>query len=462
MHDMHVQQQHDREARALVLGRQIRKAFPACVAFVLSYVVYRVGGTVDRQRIAPVLDFLGLFMSPFLLANLVGDPLRRGIEFLYRQLLQMVAIDAVEDATSDPVLEAARTLVIYRAHKPVLLAPERRNFESMLATIERCAANPNFGRQIDATCAAIQTAIALPRAKRPLDASTVQHRLGGVIDKFSTRLQYTLRLMAHGIVSDSNRADVAAKPRVLYFLGSPGTAKTTTARELAAALGLPLVAIDVQSEFLGQMYIQWTVGGGNNLIADASKTVPFTQALRQAECTNAVLFMDEADKALNSTDPRKCSMLLKLFDGDSTVFLPDLQHPYNVAAHTFILAGNEPIKNKAMQNRMVTIPFDGFNIPARKAIARPYAAARLARAACEQPPNWDAVVSAVIFYETNVGIRSMLAVLDLLVEHTVAVHAGWVDEPFDVQRAYERSAMTEPPAGSTQLDAFMCVANAFQ
>jgi hypothetical protein len=426
------QRDDERAAQRLVIRQRVRSGFPACVMLSAAYVVYHLGSLVDRERLGKlrVFQFLGIFLSPYMITSLIGEPMQSGVRIVYDYIVQMLSRDYL--APDNPALALARASVQYERHRATL-SPEFRTWvEDKLRAANRCVDWAYYTQNVIATCGAVTIALGLPRSKRALVAATVRPEIDRVVGCFAPKLQYGLRLIAASIVAASNAAARPARVRAIMLIGPPGTGKTRAVHEYARALGLPLVKLDIE----GPDFAAGSDGQGDwtGLLTPVKRRPPLTAALLTAPCTNAIVFIDEADKPLNA-DTRKTNFFLRLFDGgDTRVFLPDLGCWHDMADYTFIMAANTPITSKALVNRMVTVQFDGMDIRARDRIARAHFSARVPDAG----DAWDDVLRAIIFYETDTGVRSMLGVIDMLVPHIRAHADGWVDRPFDVAQAYER------------------------
>jgi len=427
----------ERRAHTLVLRRQVLEAVPAALLCAACAAVYH---TLRRlgARWPTLGPALALLMSPYMITSLVAEPVRRGLACLYAYLLRMLTLGRADDRP-DGALEAARLRVLFEQHSSTMSKRDHAYAETYLKLVEDAPqANP---AAVQRTCAAVHTALTrLPKERRALDGATVRAALDPIVAAFSPQLQYSLRLTARGIVADSTRHG-GGRPRVLYFLGAPGTAKTRTAHALAGALGLPLVPLDIDhASFPG-----FAQNSGDRPMQNPTTTTPFCEMLLGCECTNAVVFIDEADKVLNvraDGGARKSAFLLRLFDGDPVVLLPELNYPYDASGHTFVLTGNQALSDEALRNRVTTITFDGFGIRARDKIARERFAAR-SPGGRAPGDDWVDQLNEIVFYETDTGIRSMLGVVDQLVEHINAHLGGWVGREFDVPAAYARVALGE-------------------
>jgi hypothetical protein len=438
---------YSREARALVMWTNVRRLFPAGVMFAALFAAYSIGKTaaVARLQTASLVKFLGMFVSPYLLANLVGTPLRDAIQEVHKYIGHLIS--PFQEADDDTRSCWACLYAMYRGNRDRFSDQDRRYLESKLECVDKSIGRLN-DPDVRRTCDAMWTVVqALPKRNRVLTDAAVSPAIARAVRHASEHVQYTIKMFASDVVRESGcPPGRRARPRVLYFLGPPGTGKTRMANRLAAALGLPIVALPIDSDNFPGSHRNGTTYRGGIIISPSSGTTDgataWSAALQQAECTNAIVFIDEADKTLNA-DAGKARHLLKLFDGDCRVYLNDLDYYYHTAAHTFFLAGNAPLDNDALRNRMLTVPFEGFDIPTRAGIAATHFQRALRDAGQPEGPESSDVLTEIIFHETDCGIRSMLQVIDLFAQHLLASRAGYThDHPFDVARAYAQFAMT--------------------
>lgn len=141
--------------------------------------------------------------------------------------------------------------------------------------------------------------------------------------------------------------DVLNTRPVLYFKGPPGTGKTTVAKFIADALGVPFVRVQFSGPFEG-------------IIGSDSDPGRLLNALTRVgnEAANAVVLLDEAGALLKKDEGSDMGDFLQLFDpGTDEVRMPYLGEPVKFGRFLIIATGNNEIANEALKNRITEVDF---------------------------------------------------------------------------------------------------------
>ncbi|MDD9950874.1 MAG: ATP-binding protein [Zetaproteobacteria bacterium] len=152
----------------------------------------------------------------------------------------------------------------------------------------------------------------------------------------------------------------------VYFIGVPGTGKTYAARGVAKVIGAPMAAVSLDGAT-----IEDVVGVAASKEGEAkpgrllSALSTMADVDNDTNYANGVLFIDEFDRLLNSTDPQSralLSFMLKVLDPNSRKFFSPYLNTEIQLPTLIILAGNYEIKDEALANRFQQIEFGGYDV----------------------------------------------------------------------------------------------------
>ena len=243
--------------------------------------------------------------------------------------------------------------------------------------------------------------INLPTQVQRVNPTEVTPKLQHLLSTYSPDNQKALSDFIDKIddAADAPIQDRYIRKNMAYFYGPPGTGKTKAARDIAAALGVPFFEILVKDKTPEQVFAE---------IDGFLKTCPVK---------NPIIFIDEAGDALNPpSSPSAHSPRGSQYSGShqnrthssmAEAFLPftnpndgkylspsiKLPHPggmgsssrseveefeklsaqgihHDISRLTMIFAGNVPLKDEALAQRVSTITFGKVDIGIRGLIAR--------------------------------------------------------------------------------------------
>ncbi|MEI6806940.1 MAG: AAA family ATPase, partial [Myxococcaceae bacterium] len=153
----------------------------------------------------------------------------------------------------------------------------------------------------------------------------------------------------------------------LYLQGPPGVGKTEAVFKLGKALGIPIIKINL-AEFSNIGKIKGIAGSfqddDHGSIGVIVKSI-IAHSKTGYQFKNAILFFDEADQVLNRIHEGEShelvSFMLDLLEG-KTQFIenPYLETDLDIRHFGIILAGNNPLHNKALQSRLNTLIFGSY------------------------------------------------------------------------------------------------------
>lgn len=177
-------------------------------------------------------------------------------------------------------------------------------------------------------------------------------------------------LLTHltGEAAPPNTGSKVGKRAAAYFYGPPGTGKTRFAELTAQAMGLPFARISLEGASISDLL-------GRSLQSGHATPGLLAQAMAAASkvhgqgAKNMVLFIDEADRVINSQSSEILPLMLKLLDPESKSFFNAYFNAEIDLSHlTIILAGNHSIQDEALRKRLFLVRFDGFSAPFKRQI----------------------------------------------------------------------------------------------
>jgi ATP-dependent Lon protease len=213
---------------------------------------------------------------------------------------------------------------------------------------------------------------------------------------------------------------------VLYLWGEPGTGKSFLAEGLAEALDLSLLKLDLKSGKFEELF------GNNFFDLMTSKqaslgrfTKTFLNLGGKTPVKNSVVVVDEIDKVLNNPRGEDAENIKTMFldilsPGEKEFKLRDLGVNIDMTRYFFILVGNQRIDSEALNDRMISIEFKGFNLEAKEEIADIFFRKKLKEANLEETDENRAIVSALMDYshteKKQVSLRIPFKVIELYVK----------------------------------------------
>ncbi len=229
----------------------------------------------------------------------------------------------------------------------------------------------------------IDSILSIPRDRLLINKAIAFPRVQKILEPYPENVRTKMLEISSGIEyashADTFRSKKSRKIRqFLYFLGAPGTGKTHFARAYAAAMGLPLVEV-LATKMKEQMVSQNRMEGRDTYQEPSLFIKELMRLPKQQRYKNAVIFIDEIDKAFASMDSHSYggeadfrTFLLQLLDRDrESIFVKEFNIDLDVSDYIFIFAGNAPLAEtgNALMNRMDTIDFGPISLESRLQIA---------------------------------------------------------------------------------------------
>ncbi len=197
----------------------------------------------------------------------------------------------------------------------------------------------------------LQNVLRLPTEIRPANPN-----LNSVAEAFGYYPGKTLSALKRVFAKQISASAADGKSRFpFYFVGPPGTGKTRAAQRIAASLGVPMVAIN-----LDQIKEDELLGSKSHPGIIATQLMEYGQR-------NLILVLDEVHHALNSKnsiyDARYQALFKRLLDPTKPSYWDEyFEEEIDLSSVDIILAATEVIKDHALRNRMLEVLFEPFPV----------------------------------------------------------------------------------------------------
>ncbi len=234
---------------------------------------------------------------------------------------------------------------------------------------------------------------------------------------------------------------------ILCFVGPPGVGKTSVARAMATALGLPFV-----KKSLGGVHDESEIRGHRRTYIGAMPG-RIIQGMRKVGVLNPLFLLDEVDKLGHDHRGSPADALLEVLDPDENRRFSDhyVEVEFDLSKVFFVLTANsEAGIPEPLRDRLEIIRFSGYTEGEKIHIARHYLWRRNLEklAVPPRPPLRENLCRAIIReYTREAGVRELDRKLAELLQHLCLeyVRAGKPANSFALSAKVLRAALGAPP-----------------
>ncbi|MCB9228336.1 MAG: AAA family ATPase [Deltaproteobacteria bacterium] len=215
----------------------------------------------------------------------------------------------------------------------------------------------------------LEIALKLPVASKELEYDS--DKIRQALHLFPANIQETLDLFALNEIAIQTFGSAVETRYPLYLVGKPGTGKSFSVKTLAKTIGSDMSVVNLDGASIEDI-IGSSLNSSNpkpgRLLEAITSTV---DSATDINYSNQILFIDEFDRLLISTDTKSedvLSFMLKLLDPDVRYFYSPYLKSMVKLPETIILAGNFDIEEliakkdtlEALASRLEFVRYSGY------------------------------------------------------------------------------------------------------
>lgn len=337
--------------------------------FILSHLelsVDQAQGLLEQDSLYEFLDAIRSILEAELRMTTVEEHIKSEVrdsmhksqrEFYLREQMKAIQRELGEDADSE-LSEIKR--------KVALLPPESEARSEAIKQLKRLERTTMESMEATVIRNHLEWLVSMPWGNYTNDCSSFEHAIQVLNEHHFGLEEIKDRILDYLSVRVLKQdCDVP----ILCFVGPPGTGKTSLGKSIAECLGRNYCRVS-----LGGVYDESEIRGHRRTYVGA---LPgrFIQGIRKAESMNPLVVIDEIDKLgmANRGDPS--AALLEVLDPEQNCSFYDnyLGIHFDLSACLFIATANDiSLIPAPLRDRMEIIPFSGYTIDEKCAIAKNY------------------------------------------------------------------------------------------